>query len=221
MRSAAVAVLAGALALGAAGAARAQNMIPDPAFTRGVGAWTPMAITGNFSMTFVPGFSQRPGSGSGFLSFTGAASGAFTVCLPVAGGRSYDWGYSVYFPDPARIPGLNEWYSAYDGPGCTGPLSGFGGVLPIFPTQAAAWFSPKTTLRMPATSQSFLAGFTALGVGGAQPLAYVDDVFFAPAGTVPPIDPPADIPSLSGPGLLACAAALALAGARVLPASRG
>ena len=38
----------------------------------------------------------------------------------------------------------------------------------------------------------------------------MDDVFVAPAGTVPPIEPvPEDVPFLSTPGLLALGAALA------------
>ncbi len=209
MRTAAFGVLAGALTLGAAGAARAQNLVPDPAFTHGVGAWSPTGITGNFTMTFVPDFSHRPGSGSALLSYTSPEAGGFTVCVPVVGGRPYDFGYSIYFPDANRVAGLNEGWAAFDTPDCSG-TSAYGFLLPIFP-QPGEWFSPESSWLMPATSRSVLLRFGALGVGGAQPIAYLDDVFFAPAGTVPPIDPPPDIPTLSVAGLLACAAGLAFA----------
>ena len=141
------------------------------------------------------------------------------MCVPVAAGRPYVWGFSRYFPDPNRVAGLSEYIAIYDGPGCTGaniggyslPIIGvpgiwFGGTFGLFPT--------------PAGARSLRAGFGGLGGAINQATAYVDDVFVAPAGTVPPIEPvPEDVPFLSTPGLLALGAALALAAARLLGAA--
>ena len=60
--------------------------------------------------------------------------------------------------------------------------------------------------------------FVALGVPGAKATAYVDDIYLAQSGTVPPIDPPAAVPSLSTLGVLALGAALALSGRFLLRA---
>lgn len=194
--------------------AGAQNLVPDPAFAAGVGAWTPSGVSGNYAMTFVPGFSKRPGSGSALLSSDGPAGGTFTVCLAVAPG-AYDWGYSVFFPDAARVTGLNESATFFGGPGCTGASTG-GWFIPIVATQTNAWIGPTARVTIPSATRSVLLGFADLGVGGARPLANLDDVFFAPAGTVPPIEPVPAVPAASGPVLLALASALALAALRVL-----
>lgn len=201
-----------------AAAAAAQNVVPDPAFRFGVAPWSPAGVAGTFTLTFAPATSVRPGSGSARLDLQSPATGTYTVCVPVAAGRPYVWGFSMYFPDPNRVTGLSEYIAIYDGPGCTGaniggyslPIIGvpgvwFGGTFGLFPT--------------PPGARSLRAGFGGFGAPGNQATAYVDDVFVAPAGTVPPIEPvPADVPSLSTPGLLALGAALALAAARLLRA---
>ena len=202
--------LAAALTLGLATTASAQNLIPDPAFAAGVSSWQPAAISGNYSMTFTPGFSKRPGSGSALLSSDGAAGGAFTVCVRVVAGGLYDWGYSVFCPDAARVTGMNESLTFYAGPGCTGATTG-GSFIPIVATQTNAWIGPVSRVPIPAGTQTVLVGFADLGAGGARPFMYLDDVFFAAAGTVPPIDPIPGVAALSEAGLLALACALALA----------
>lgn len=101
------------------------------------------------------------------------------MCVPVAAGRPYVWGFSMYFPDPNRVAGLSEYIAIYDGPGCTGaniggyslPIIGvpgiwFGGTFGLFPT--------------PAGARSLRAGFGGLGGAINQATAYVDDVFVAP-----------------------------------------
>lgn len=133
-------------------------------------------------------------------------------------GGSYDWGYSAFFPDPARVIGLNELVEPYAGPGCSGaPIGGY--FLPIFPGMLNTWVGPTSTLVMPPGATSIRLGFGALGVGGAQPFAYFDDVFFGVTGTVPPIDPPPpppSVPSLSRAGAAALGFLLAAAALRSL-----
>jgi hypothetical protein len=130
----------------------------------------------------------------------------------------YVWGFSMYFPDPNRMSGLAENVEIYDGPACTGAVIG-GRALLIIGVPGIWLNGSYGTFPMPAGAQSVRAGFGGFGTGTNQATAYADDVFFAPAGTVPPIEPvPEDVPSLSTPGLLALGAALALAAARLLRA---
>jgi hypothetical protein len=204
-----------ALALGFTNWVHAQNLVPDPSFAHGVDAWTPLSVTGNFTMTFAPDVSKRPGSGSALLSFTGPASGQFAVCLSVSEGLSYDRGYSILFPDASRIAGLNEFFDIHAGPGCSGAVLG-GTALVIVPGQLNAWLSPTSRLVMPPGATSIRLGFGALGVGDAQPLAYLDDVFFGITGTVPPIDPPTAVPLLSRASAAALGLGLAAAALRSL-----
>ena len=211
--------LAAGFVLGLAAPAVAQNLVPDPAFTQGLGIWSNIYVLGTYTMTWVPSPSVRPGSGSARLNFDGpAGNGAWSLCIPVSAGRSYDWGFSILYPDATRTIGLNEAYSVFDGPGCTGnSLQGF--VLPISPMQLNAWITrAPSTFTAPPGSQSFFMSFVALGVPGAKATAYVDDIYLAQSGTVPPIDPPAPAPSLSTLGVLALGAALALSGRFLLRA---
>lgn len=203
------------LALAVATGARAQNLIPDPAFTLGVSAWMPNAVIGDFTMSFAPNFSKRPGSGSALLSATGSTSGSFAVCLPVSEGASYDWGYSIFFPDAARVPGFFDFVQIYAGPGCSGANLG-GRTLTILPGSVNTWVGQTNRLVMPPGSNSISLGFGALGVGRAEPLAYLDDVFFGLAGTVPPIDVPVAVPSLSRSSAAALGLILAVAALRSL-----
>jgi hypothetical protein len=216
MRSRFIAPLMATVAFGLVGTARAQNVIPDPAFKAGVAAWTPR-FAGDATFSFVSDFSKRPGSGSALLAGGGKAGGGFAVCLPVLEARPYDWGYSCLFPDAARSTGVSELVQFHAGPGCSGAIVG-GRALLIYPGVTNLWFDmPPARFTMPQGSSSVLLGFDV--VGGAQALAYLDDVFFAPAGTVPPIEPaPQNVPALSAPGLLALAGALALAAVHALRA---
>jgi hypothetical protein len=209
---------AAAFFLGLAAPAGAQNLVADPSFRLGLGAWSNAYVVGAYTMTWVPSPSVRPGSGSALLSFDAPAGGAWSVCVPVQGGLQYDYGFSIYYPDAARTVGLNEAFTIYSGPGCTGTDLG-GYVLPINAGQLNTWIT-RAPLRFttPPAAQSVFISFMALGVGGAKATAYVDDVYLGQAGTIPPIDPPPAIPSLSTPGLLALGAALALASARILRA---
>lgn len=203
-----------------AAAAAAQNVVPDPAFKSGIGAWTGISLSGNFTMAFVPGFSVRPGSGSALLTVDGPAGGTYFVCVAVAGGKTYEWGHSMFFPDASRTVGLVERLDAYDGPACTGSLVG-GYAVQIVPGSLGGWFGGTALIfPAPASCRSILVGFSAVAPAGARATAYVDDVFLAQAGTVPPIEPvlASDVPSLSLPGVLALGAALALAAARLLRA---
>ena len=211
---------AAGIAFGLATAAHAQNLVPDPAFRFGTGAWTGSSLSGNFTMTFVPGVSARPGSGSALLNVDSPAAGTYSVCIGVAGGRTYEWGYSIFFPDASRTTGLVELLAGYDGPSCTGSIVG-GYILQIVPGSVGSWHGGTAfSFPAPASCRSILAGFATPGIGapGLAGTAYVDDVFLAQAGTVPPIEPPDPIPSLSTLGVVALGAALALAGARVLEA---
>ncbi|HQQ76144.1 MAG TPA: hypothetical protein PLB01_02225 [Thermoanaerobaculia bacterium] len=198
--------------------ARSQNLVADPSFRQGLGAWSDVYVIGAYTMTWVPSPSVRPGSGSALLSFDAPARGAWSVCVPVQGGLQYDYGFSIYYPDAARTIGLNEAYGVYSGPGCTGTDLG-GYVLPIVPAQLNTWITRAPyRFTTPPAAQSVIITFMALGVGGAKATAYVDDIYLGQAGTIPPIDPPPAIPSLATPGLLALGAALALAAARILRA---
>ena len=212
--------LGAALAFGLATAVQAQNLVSDPAFRLGIGAWTGNSLSGNYTMTFTPGFSARPGSGSALLNVDGPAGGTYSVCVAVAGGRTYEWGRSMFFPDASRTIGLVERLDAYDGPACTGSVVG-GYALQIVPGSLGGWFGGTALIfPAPAGCRSILVGFAAVAPPGARATAYVDDVFLALAGTVPPIEPaPRDVPSLSTPGALALGAALALAALRLLAAA--
>jgi hypothetical protein len=211
-RGAASAILFSAALVLASPRAHAQNLVPDPTFAHGIGAWAPHSVVGDYSMTFVPGFSKTPGSGSALLSST-QGGGKYTVCVEVTGGAAYEWGFSMLFPDGNRLFGLSEEFNQYDGPGCTG-ASNFGSSLTIFPQQTNVWSGPTNRSTLMPSTRSVEYGFSA--VGGVQPLAYVDDVFVARDGTVPPIDPAVPVSALGrlGTGLLA--AAIALAGVRAL-----
>jgi hypothetical protein len=210
--------LATVLALGLAEPAAAQNLLPDPAFKNGVGAWSPSAISGNYTMTFAPGVSVRPGSGSALLSLDAPSGGTYSVCVAVTGGRTYEWGYWIYFPDSNRTTGLAERLDGYSGPACTGSFVG-GYVLSIVPGSTGSWHGGRSLIfPAPADCRSILVGFSAVAPVGVRATAYVDDVFLAPAGTVPPIEPApaADVPALSPAVLCALAGALLLAGTRAL-----
>lgn len=198
----------------------AQNLVSDPAFTQGVGAWSSLGVTGNYSITFNAGVSRRPGSGSALLSFDSPAFGSYVTCVDVVPGQQYDWGYSIRYPDAARLVGLNELFDRFTGPGCTGSSLG-GYFLPLSPGVANVniWMDTfAARFVAPATCQSVRIGFGAVGLGGAKITAQLDDVFVGATGTVPPIDPLPAIPSLSTLGLLALGAALALAALRILRA---
>jgi hypothetical protein len=212
----AIAALSLALLLRAAGG-EAQNMVPDPAFVAGVSAWTPEAVGGNLSMVFAPNVSKRPGSGSALLSFTGQVFGGYSICLPVSPTNAYVYGYSYYFPDASRVAGFNETFTRFSGPGCTGTNLG-GLVLPIYPLQIGSWLSLGTQVSFPPECRSVKIGFATLSAPGTQPLMYLDDVYFGLEGTIPPIDPPPDIPMLSVFGAAALAVALAFTGLRALRA---
>jgi hypothetical protein len=208
--------LCAAFALGLAAPAAAQNLVPDPSFRSGLGAWSDVYVVGAYTMTWVASPSVRPGSGSALFSFDAPAHGAWSLCLPVVAGGRYDYGFSILYPDAARTVGLNEAFTLYDGPGCTGSVLG-GYVLPIVPMQLNTWQTRAPyQIVAPPGSQSIFVSFMALGVGGAKVTAYVDDVYVAPSGTVPPIDAPPPIPVLSTAGVLALGFALALAAVRVL-----
>jgi hypothetical protein len=169
-------------------------------------------------MTFAPATSARAGSGSALFDLQAPATGNYTVCVPVVAGRPYVWGFSMYFPDPNRVTGLSEYIAIFDGPGCTGANIG-GYALPIIGVPGVWFGGTFGSFPAPAGARSLRAGFGGLGGGANQATAYVDDVFLAPAGTVPPIEPvPQDVPFLSTPGLLALVAALSLAAARLLRA---
>jgi hypothetical protein len=94
--------------------------------------------------------------------------------------------------------GLVDFVAMYSGPACSGANIG-GRVLPILvpPGATGVWFGGPSPLLLPANCQSVEVGIAAVGVVTTRPLAYFDDVVFAPAGTVPPIDPPESAPSLS------------------------
>lgn len=196
--------------------------MPDPAFAGGVGAWQPAGIAGTFTMAFASGATVRPGSGSALFNVGSPAGGSFTVCVAVQPNRPYEWGFWSNFPDATQTVGLGELVDVRDGPGCTG--SSIAGVsLPIVPGTTGAWQGGlRYSFTTPAAARSVRVGFVALGAGGSQAVAYVDDVYLALAGTVPPIDPPApvaaNVPALSPLAAAALAAALALAGARGLRA---
>lgn len=207
--------LAAVFALVFAAPLRAQNLVSDPAFTQGVGAWSSLGVTGSFTMTFNAGVSRRPGSGSALLSFDSPAFGSYVTCVNVVPGQQYDWGYSIRYPDAARLIGLNELFDRFTGPGCTGTSLG-GYFLPLSPGAANVnvWLDTfAARFVAPATCQSVRIGFGAVGLGGAKITAQLDDVYVGATGTVPPIDPPAPAPALSTLSLLVLAGALALAGA--------
>ncbi len=202
-------------ALGLAANLKAQNLVPDPAFVSGVSAWKYQVAPGlptNYTMTFAPGVSRRPGSGSGLLSSV-ASPGNYSVCVNVRGGVRYATGYSLLFPDPNRLTGFSEVFTEFDGPDCTGTGSG-GLVTLLLPVNVWGDFKIPRTL-LPGT-RSVQLGISALGIPGVQPLAYIDDVYIGVEGTVPPIDPPAPVPAASVPGLAALALLIAVAGLRVL-----
>lgn len=210
--------LSAVFALSLAAPAAAQNVVPDPAFKYGVTPWNPAGVAGTFTLTFAPATSVRPGSGSALFNLQAPATGTYTVCVPVAAGRLYVWGFSIFFPDPNRMSGLNEYVVIYDGPECTGSNVG-GFVLPIISPSGEWVGGTRGTFPTPAGAQSIRAGFAGVGGSSNQATAYVDDVFVAPAGTVPPIEPvPADVPALSTLSLIALTGALALAAARLLRA---
>ncbi len=198
--------------------ARAQNLVPDPAFTAGVGAWQPAGIAGTFTMAFAHAVTVRPGSGSALFTVGSPAGGAFTVCVAVQPNRPYEWGHWTHFPDAAKTAGLGEVLDIRDGPACTG--SSIGGVAqPIVAGPIGSWSGGlRHSFTTPAAARSIRAGFSASGAGGSQALVYVDDVYLAIAGTVPPVDPPlsaaANVPALAPLAAAALAAALAWAGAR-------
>jgi hypothetical protein len=211
--------LAAGLALGLSAPAAAQNLVPDPAFRYGAGSWSPAGVAGAFTLTFAPTVSVRPGSGSARFDLDAPATGNYTVCVPVAAGRPYVWGFSMYFPDPNRMRGMSEYIAIYDGPGCTGANVG-GYAFPILGVPGIWFGGTFASFPTPAGAQSLRAGFAGVGAPTNQATAYVDDVFVALAGTVPPIEPaPQDVPFLSTPGLLALGAALALAAMRLLAAA--
>ena len=174
--------------LGLAAPAVAQNLVPDPAFTQGLGIWSNIYVLGTYTMTWVPSPSVRPGSGSARLNFDGpAGNGAWSLEHPGLGRTLVRLGLldplSGRDADDRTERGLFRLRRTRNARGIRSGI-----VLPISPMQVNAWITRvPLSFTAPAGSQSFFMSFVALGVPGAKATAYVDDIYLAQSGTVPPI----------------------------------
>lgn len=182
-----------------------QNLLPDPAFSSGVGALTPNgAIPSTITWINLAG----PDGARGFarLQFLGPGAGFAAACLPVIGGRTYSYG-ATFSPIGASAQIVLEFYPNGS---CQGLLL-VGQTLgpPVF--AGSGWqFDPGPDLTAPASAGS--VQFRLGGVTGASTSVTVDidNIYFGLQGTGPPGIQ--DVPALSGSQLLVLALALAIGG---------
>lgn len=202
--------------------AGAQNLVPDPTFTFGASSWT-VTPPGTFQLD--TSRSRHVGSGSARFSVSELCGDTrASICLPAMAGAAYDWGASVYFPHRPGGSGIYFFLSFYGGAGCTGPVTG--GVLPpglvVYEGSQERWLDPKQSpVVAPPGTSSMRYSFIYVLCESPPVTTFVDDVFFGPAGTIPPFHDAdsALVPSLSSHGLAVLALALAVAGLRAIRGS--
>lgn len=159
--------------------ADAQNLVPDPQFAAGVSGWV---VTPGRLFVFDPSVSRRAGSGSGRLSLVAGDFAELSLCLPASPGTNYSWGYAVMssqagvFGVPALI--------FFSGPGCSGPSLG-GVVEPSIGPIGGSFhgYAGPNLVAPPGTVSAHLVFYL---FPGPQMSLWIDDVFFGPAGTIPP-----------------------------------
>lgn len=197
------------VALSATPFAVAQNLIPDPTISFGVGGWTPIGAT----IEWIPsaGVDGLPG----FARLTGPAGpGAFFVrasCRAVQPGTTYSWGgFLRVSPTPdntARFQLVFHGDSSCGGPSV---LIASGPTLEGATAVAGTWYlrqGPNVVAPSLAGSVSFEVVVDT--IASTPRVVDIDNVFLGP-GAGPPIA--ASVPTLSASGILAFAAILAAAG---------
>jgi hypothetical protein len=215
-------LVAGSLA--AAGAARGQNLVPDPHFASGISAWS-LRLSGGVSATLV----RDPGPGAdgapGFAALAGSSFNPVNLfartCVPVQPGVVYSFGGAVRFRTTQQSQAfftLNFYPDAACGTAIISPPPPPSSAAASGATPGAWTPCAGTGATAPAGAASAALEFTLSGVSpGGTPSADFDDVYVGRAGTV---EPPAAVPSLSRAGVLALGVALALAGALAARSAR-
>ena len=197
------------VALSATPFAVAQNLIPDPTISFGVGAWTP--IGASIEWIPLPGVDGLPG----FARLTGPAGpGAFFVrasCRAVQPGTTYSWGG---FLRVSATPDNTARFQLvfYEGFPCGGSslLVVSGPTLEGATSVAGTWYlrqGPNVVAPPLAGSVSFEVVVDT--IANTPRSVEIDNVFLGP-GAGPPIA--ASVPALSTSAILAFAAILAAAG---------
>src|SRR5260370_13972606 len=147
----------------------AQNLLPDPSFASGVGAWT---ASGASLATFQWVDLTGPDGVAGFarLRVTGPGSGFASVCVPVVGGQTYSWGGS-FFPESASGQVILDFYSNGSCQGLTIVGETFG---PSATTLGVWQFEPGPDVMAPASAGSVLFRLTGTTPFNGPVLVYVD-----------------------------------------------
>ena len=204
-------------ALWAAGAARGQNLVPDPHFASGISAWSlrlSPGITATLARDPGPGADGAPG----FAALAGSSFNPVNLfartCVPVQPGVVYSFGGAVRFRAIQQSQAfftLNFYPDAACGTAILSPPPPPSSAATSGATTGVWTPCAGTGAAAPAGAASAALEFTLSGVSpGGTPSADFDDVYVGRAGTV---EPPAPVPSLSRAGVLALGLALALAGA--------
>lgn len=202
-------VAVGFALLVAAPPAAAQNLLPDPAFTSGVGGWT--AVGASPATIQWLGFAGPDGSlGIARLQFSGPGSGFAHACVPVVGGRTYSWGGS-FFPRSASAQIILDFFPNGSCLGVVVVGETFG--PPAF-TSGVWQFEPGPDVTAPPSAGSVLFRITATTGASETGVIDVDNVYFGPQGTPPP--GVKDVPALSQSLVLVLSLALAIGGLLLL-----
>ena len=200
----------------AAGAARGQNLVPDPHFASGISAWS-LRLSGGITATLVRDSGPGADGFPGFAALAGASLGPVTLfartCVPVQPGVVYSFGGAVRFRS-AQQSQASFTLSFYPDASCGATI-----LSPPPPTSSSpasgatpgAWTTCMGSgATAPAGAASAALELNLSGVSpSGSPSVDFDDVYVGRAGTV---EPPAAVPSLSRAGILALGLALALAG---------
>lgn len=208
----------------AAGAARGQNLVPDPHFVSGVSAWT-LRVSSGISASLVHASGPGADGTSGFATLTGTSFNPVALfartCIPVQPGVVYSFGGAVRFGSSQQSQAfftLNFYPDASCGTTILSPppppsSTAVSGVTP------GAWTPSRgsgATAPPGAASAALEINLAGIAPNG-QPAVNFDDVYAGKAGSV---EPPIPVPHLSWAGLLALGAALALGGALTLRTAR-
>ena len=188
----------------------AQNLLPDPSFASGVGAWTAVGASSASVQWIdfpgsdgVAGFARLQGLGPGFLFAQ--------TCVPIVGGRTYSWGATLR---PGSATSGLVVLELYPNPSCQG-FALVGQVAGPAASGTGAWqFEPAPDVIAPASAGSVMFRATLVVPGNGVGLIDFDNVYFGPQGTLPP--GVKDVPALSWPAVCVFAALLATMGLRLL-----
>jgi hypothetical protein len=172
----------------AAGAAHAQNLLPNAGFNTSISGWSP--TSGYLALSW-SSLDAKGSSGSGSLQMTNTSPidnngyNYIGFCVPVTAGVSYHAGGSFYFASgQAHDAGLGVGFHFYSTANCSsGDLGSTFGIVEPAPTNV--WFRTDTQPALaPGGALGALVTFDFRKVGdGGSVVASLDDAVFEASGS--------------------------------------